>query len=426
MIILRNLLVKSSLILTITAGLMACSDSMSSKQGEAFKDGSSSGDKEVSAEFDQLALLTDLSNNVFLPKIESFKQTSANLVNDISSYCDTLTSANSGNTTAEQVTTAQNQAQQSWQTTMAEWQHIEMMQVGPLAFNDGNLRNNIYSWPFTNYCAVDQDVGHYEAGEINGQDYDISRRTSNRKGLTTIEYLLYNPNMDHACSKDSLAPDNWNARSEQSRQLARCEFATEVARDINNNASVLQQAWLNSDDGYQRHLLEAGQPSSDYDSAHKAINAITDGMFYLDSITKDEKLGAPIGLFDNSCGNMACVSDLESNLADIAIDNVLNNMLAFKALFHGTYDTADTALGFDDFLIAVDASDLASQMTADIDAAITLLQAFDGSSNATVSNNPETIQDMYVAVKKVTDSLKSLFITNLALELPQTSAGDAD
>lgn len=114
-------------------------------------------------------------------------------------------------------------------------------------------------------------------------------------------------------------------------------------------------------------------------------------------------------------------------------------------LFVGGSDAAED-IGFDDFLVEVDGEELATTMTNDIDAAIALIEQFNptaesraddqgsehkssfnnGNMNDAVMTNPEKVQAIYVAVKKVTDNLKSLFITYLALELPITSAGDAD
>lgn len=416
---LRHLLSTPSLLLVLSISLVGCNDTMSSKQGEDFKDGQSSSGGEVESEFDQTALITSVVNNVILPAIDNMSQSSDELVTSIVAYCADLTAdADPQNTRSS--------AQASWSAAMSNWQKIEMMQVGPLTASDGLLRDTIYSWPIKNYCAVDQDVGHFANGEINGQPYDISRRTTNRKGLTTIEYLLFNNNLNHSCSKDSLAPSGWNEQTTQYRSVARCEFAAEVARDLKTNLADLKQQWVSDSDGYQTQFIAAGESNSVFTTPHKALNTITDAMFYLDSITKDKKIGAPIGLFDNSCANMACVDDVESNLADIGMTNVYHNLVAFRALFLGGADGNEQKTGFYDFLIAVDAGALANTMLTDIDAALTLIAQFDGSTNDAVMNDPESIQAIYIAIKKVTDSLKSLFITSLAFELPQTSAGDAD
>ncbi|MEI8640767.1 imelysin family protein [Pseudoalteromonas sp. Hal099] len=61
------------------------------------------------------------------------------------------------------------QAQQAWLDTMAGWQQAEMMQMGPLLDNAGQLRNQIYSWPTFSRCGIDQDVVYNQDGVINSR-----------------------------------------------------------------------------------------------------------------------------------------------------------------------------------------------------------------------------------------------------------------
>lgn len=401
--------------LTLSVLLASCSDSIDSSAGEDFDLGTDSNNGNTT-EFNESLLLNDLVELVLSPAISSFSSESQSLSENVSAYCDSLATS----TAEEQLTSAK----QQWRQTMASWQQIEVMQIGPLLDNDATLRNAIYSWPVTSQCAVDQDVGYFEAGNINGVDYDISRRTNTRRGLDALEYLLFNNDINHSCSRDSLAPANWNERPEQERKIARCSFAKEVAIDISNSATSLVNLW-SGDNGFAKVLKSAGAEQSEFASTHDAVNRITDAMFYLDSITKDLKLAAPIGLATNSCGTASCVQDLESNLSDNALANIKSNLIAMQSLFLGAPLGTD-AVGFDDYLVDVDASDLATTMAADIQAALDATDTFEGSMIDAVNNNPERIQTLHSAIKVVTDNLKSMFITYLSLELPLTSAGDAD
>ena len=412
-----NLGTKKGLTFCLVLALSGCSDSSDSKAGADFNTGITDDDN--TSEFDQTRLLTDLTTHVFIPSVQSFESLTADLISNVSDYCQAI-EQNSAD-----VATAKTNAQSSWINVMNQWQKIEVMQVGPLTTNDAKLRNAIYSWPVTNQCAVDQDVGHFELGTINDNAYDITRRTVTRRGLDAAEYLLFNDDLNHSCSSDSLAPSLWNQRSESERSIARCNFVSELATDINNSAKELTLAWTSDVTGYQTVLANAGNEGNPFDSAQAAINHITDAMFYIDSVTKDAKLAAPIGLADNSCGNAACVDDIESLLSNNAINNVQNNLVALQSLFLGAPKGTE-AQGFDDYLIAVDAQELATTMATDIQAAIDATDAFSGSMTDAVNASPEKVQALHQAVKTVTDNLKSLFITYLSLELPLTSAGDAD
>lgn len=392
--------------------IQACSDSSSSEQGPSFGGGTSTPD--LNTQFNRSLLLSDVTDKVLVTTIEAFEQQAQAQVAAVSSMCEAIVSNSSD------VSALTESAQQDWRSTMDQWQQLEVMQIGPVLTNEANLRNKIYSWPVVQSCAVDQDVGFFEAGNVSGTSYDISRRTAPRRGLDALEYLLFNDNLNHSCSADRLAPAGWNERPEQERKVARCQFAVEVAKDLENSAQELSQAWQ-GENGYAQALKSAD--SDLFEDEQAAINRITDAMFYVDSITKDAKLAAPIGLQNNSCGNAACVQDIESRLSANSINNIKNNLIGLQKLFiAGDEENA----GFDDFLVEVDAAELATTMKQDIQNAIDAADNFSVTLEQAVTANPEQVQALHQAVKTVTDNLKSVFITYLALELPQTSAGDAD
>jgi predicted lipoprotein len=404
---------KTSLAILLSFTLVACSDDITSEAGADFNDGTT--DKNVTTEFNRKALLTDVTDQVLVPTINSFVDVSGQQKQTTGEMCQAI--ANNSADKADKIS----DAKQAWRDAMDVWQQLEVMQIGPVLQNDATLRNKIYSWPVINACTVDQDVGYFEAGEFAGRDYDIASRTHTRRGLDALEYLLFAPSLNHSCSSDSLAPNNWNQRSEQERELARCLYAEEVAKDIESSANELLSEWQ-GDSGYALALKNAAE-GVNFDDEQDAINRITDAMFYVDSITKDAKLAAPIGLSSNSCGNAACAEDIESRLSQHAVQNIKNNLIGLQKLFVANDENNN---GFDDFLKAVDAESLATTMKQDIQAAIDAADAFSTDYEQAVLNNPDQVQNLHQAVKTVTDNLKSVFIVSLALTLPTTSAGDAD
>ena len=311
-------------------------------------------------------------------------------------------------------------AKDSWRNAMNIWQQIEIMQIGPLSNDDNALRNKIYSWPIVSTCGVDFDVTFFKEGTVNGAPYDITKRLASRKGLAALEYLLFNDELNHSCSSAS-QPDGWNNQTEQYRKVVRCEFAGEVAKDINNNAQILVDAWQGTD-GYAAILKQAGTTGSDFETEHQAVNVISDAMFYLDSFTKDGKIAAPLGLLVNECGSQACPEIVESKYSANSLNNIINNLIGFEKLLTGD----NKGLGFIDYLIDVGDQDTADTMKADVQQAISSTLAYELSLADTLATDPDRVVLTHQEVKKITDKLKADFITSLALELPQTAAGDND
>jgi hypothetical protein len=100
-------------------------------------------------------------------------------------------------------------------------------------------------------------------------------------------------------------------------------------------------------------------------------------------------------------------------------------MRAFSRLFLGGEPGGDEP-GFDDLLRDMGASGLADQMSVDIAAAIVAIESIEGPLYEALSTDLEGVIAAYEAVKRVTDNLKTMFLTVLDLEAPNRAAGDND
>lgn len=391
--------------------LSACGESSSSKAGPDFNGGTNTG-----TNFNQQALLTNLVDNVITPTFEQFVTVSAAQQAAVSSYCGVETAASQGNATVEQVTAAKDVAFTGWRNAMNVWQQAELMKIGPLADNSGLLRDKIYSWPAVNTCSVDIEVINFRAGEVNGQPYDIANRTPSRRGLYALEYLLFNDDLNHSCDTSAQLP-NWANQTVEYRKVARCEFAVDVARDINNSAQELLTSW----GSFSTELKQAGTAGNQFATQLEAVNRVSDALFYLDSLTKDGKLATPLGLFANKCGSQACPEAVESLFAHHSVANIENNLIAFQKIL-----TGDAGIGFTHYLIDEGDQATADAMTTDVQQAITNIQAYQQTLAEALSTDEAAVTQTHAEIRDVTDKLKTDFITSLSLQLPATSAGDND
>lgn len=411
-------LIKTLVCAAVSASLLsACGESTSSNAGPDF--GAPSAPPVSNTEFNEAALVANLTDAIITPTFSRFVARSATQMQRIGEYCAAEQSLAAGSGSAEATDAALEAAQQSWRDAMAIWQQAEVMQIGPLAADNALLRNQIYSWPTVSTCGVDFDVTFFEDGSVNGVPYDIALRTPARKGFDALEYLLFNTNIDHSCMTATV-PEGWNARPEQERRIARCHYAQEVASDLNQNAQNLLNAWQGTD-GFANVLKSAGTPGATLVNEHDAVNRISDALFYIDIATKDAKLATPLGLFANVCGAEVCPEAVESPYANHSFANIRANLEALRLLF-----TGDQGTGFDDFLQDVGDSDTATAMGNDINEAISAIDAFQQPLAQALASDEEGVTQAHGAVRDITDNLKADFINSLALELPATSAGDND
>ncbi|WP_057832376.1 imelysin family protein [Colwellia sp. TT2012] len=403
--------------------ITACGEDTTSSSGDGFNNS-----QDTNTDFDQGKLIASIVDNVITPTYQQFSTLATAQQVAISNYCQQEVALADNNGSDTLVSDAKALAKESWRNAMDSWQQAEMMQLSPLLIGDGALRNNIYSWPIQNTCGVDLDVTYFKAGSVNGQPYNIATRSASRKSMVAIEYLLFNDNLAHSCT-GSTVPSQWNNQTEQYRKVARCEYASEVASDIENNSTELLTAWLGNDgkSGYAAKLKGAGTVGSDFATQHEAVNKLSDAIFYLDKYTKDGKLAKPLGLFANECGAQACPDSVESTYANHSITNITNNLRALKMFMQGslTADEADT-LGFSHYLMDVGDEVTADTITTHVELAIEDTKNYQLSLAATLVTDPDKVLVTHGEVKNITDKLKSDFITSLALELPKTSAGDND
>lgn len=360
-------------------------------------------------DFDRAALVQNLANAVIVPTYEAAIASSAELTSAIESYCEGLGTGDE--------TLLRDQARTAWASAMNAWQRAELSIIGPASPDSLALRDFIYSWPVTSACAVDQAV----MDSFDNDGFDISGQLLNRRGIDALEYLLYNQAEDSACAPQ-IRPAGWDALPTDEKWRARCEFAQEAAADLEGQQSELLAAWT-KEGGYLSSLESAGTNSSEFASPHEAVNAIFAGLFYLDLQTKDAKLGAPLGVTENNCDALGapCVASLESQYSHTSKESITANLEAFELLFQG----AD-GLGFDDFLIARDASDTADAMRAAITTARAALTAIDVSLADALANDAASTQAAFEAIGGVTDILKNEVPQLLLLDIPEAAGGDAD
>lgn len=361
--------------------------------------------------FDKAAMLANLGQQV-LGTYEAFAVAADGLAAATESYASTLSAAD------------RDAARDAWRDAMAVWQRAEVMQLGPAAAKSAatggeDRRDEIYSWPLVNRCRVDQELveGTYATAET------LDAELINVRGLDALEYLLFYTGGTNACSAQASinSSGSWAALAGELEQR-RADYASTAAELVAQEAASLRDRWAASGGNF---LAEVQAPSSTYATQQEALNAFSDAMFYLDARTKDLKLAVPAGL--SECESDVCPEALESTYAALAKLEVVKNLEGFQILYLGAAPDEDNPLGFEDLLLALGQTELAERMTADIAAAIAAAAAIEEDDLAdALAADPESVRDLYDAVKKVTDSLKSDFLTVLDLNRPLAAEGDND
>ena len=133
----------------------------------------------------------------------------------------------------------------------------------------------------------------------------------------------------------------------------------------------------------------------------------------------------PLGISPDCTSGSTCPEALESRFARISTPNIAANLRGFRAIFQGC-GTDNVGLGFDDWLSAVGRDDLAKSMLEALSGAEAAVADLDPPLEQALVEDRAKVQVVYDAVKKLTDLLKTEFVTVLDLGLPRVAEGDND
>lgn len=318
-------------------------------------------------------------------------------------------------------------ARTAWLGAIASWQRAEPLAFGPAAPTTAHggqaIRDQIYIFPLASSCLVDQSIVSkgYESA-------NFSSSLGSARGLTAAEYLLFHAGAGNSCNSLVSINSNgsWAALSAGELRTRRAAYAKAAAVDVRARAKALLAAWSPEQGNFYATFVKAGSGSAVYASNQDAFNVVSDALFYVEQELKDWKLGWPLGLVAD-CVNApnTCPNDVESRYARVSTDHLRQNLIGFRRGFEGC-GLDYYGLGFDDWLVSVGAEDLAERMLAALVDAQKAVDELDPPLESAIVTSPQKVAVVHAAVKKLTDLLKTEFVTVLNLELPAGSEGDND
>lgn len=360
------------------------------------------------------AVLSSLGERVILATYEEFEAKAEALEGAAAAWASSLDAAD------------HDAARQAWVEAMDVWQRAEMFQVGPAGamgavVGGEDLRDQIYSWPLTNPCRVDQEL----VEQAYADEEAFGSESINVRGLDALEYLLFYEGEENACAPNSLinSDGSWAALSEEELGERRARYALTLASNLSGRATALRQAWDPAGANFLGELSAAGAASETYPTSQEALNAISDAIFYLDKEVKDMKLARPTGMSD--CVEEVCPEARESPWANRSMEHLRQNLVGLQQIYLGGMPEED-ALGFDDLLRGMGADQLADDLAARIAEAIARVDAVEGTMVEALETQPQAVVDVYDASRSITDLIKSQFFDVLDLEVPKRGEGDND
>jgi predicted lipoprotein len=286
------------------------------------------------------------------------------------------------------------------------------------------LRNEIYAWPDSFPCGLDRVL-------VSKQYEDLATLRAetyfNARGLGALEALLFEERTTTACGADdsTVTPAAWSALVAGDLTKRRALYARTLATDVRINAENVVKVWKSS---FFKELTTAGAGSKLFATTGEAINALSDGLFYLDTETKDMKVGDPGG-FTMVCLDKPCPEKVEHPFARVSKASIGANLEAFRDLFRGAAPATKSdgkMHGLRDLLISRSRKDIADEMDKLLDDALVQANMIGSSLEEALLKKDPQVHKAYAAMQALAARLKSDYLSTLDLRAPMHAAGDND
>ena len=349
---------------------------------------------------------------VLQPRLQKLQSQNLQLQKDLRHWIQV---SNSGEVVLRQ---QQNLLQEDWRQLMLSWQELEVMQFEALGSSleivaGRDLRDEIYSWPNHNPCLLDQVIAH--------RSFDHPEFWSNPQplnpglavyGLDALEYLLFSDATSACPSQVSPISDGlWVSLGSEKVRQYKMEYALQVAQHLHHSFEILEQSW------------QHGFSIEQYRSKKEVLEMLLAGMLYLDTHSKDLKLGRPLGLMD--CSSSDCHLEVEGYFANVGSEWIAANMKGFQAIFF------ESQPNLSDVLKDIGAESLAIDIGVQSDKVLQLCQNISDhhaseAMSVALQANPEPYVELHQALVDLNAVLKWQLAPLLQLDIPTDAAGDND
>lgn len=318
------------------------------------------------------------------------------------------------------------EAKDAWTEAMVVWHRLESMKFGPAGSSSSvdqggsvggqDLRDLIYSWPVVNSCRVDQAI------ESEAYEDDLKNEPVNAQGLDAIEYLLFYEATASTCLATTaiISDGRWDEIEDLTSR--RAAYAAAAAGLVEEHAQSLVNAWDPAEGDFRAALAQAGE-SGPFETQDAALDAVIDGIFYIELVVKDQKLAIPLAI-NAVCPESSCPEDFEHQFSGLSKEAIAQNLAGLELLFHGC---GEGAIGIEGLLEEAGAELNAKAVHDAISGIRAALDAIEEDDLVeALAEDPQSVNDLYDDIKVLTDLLKGDLVEILEVTLPSSVGGDND
>lgn len=301
-------------------------------------------DPEPTPDFDKAALLINVADNQILPALEDFNSKIETLETNYLTFQGSPDVA-----TFEAV-------RNSWTDAYISWQSIKIYDFGPV--RNYALKGSIGTFP-TDTAKINANIasGSYTLGTAVNVD---------AVGLPSLDYLLYRNNALNILTNDANA----------------MQYGLDVIQKMKSEVAAVKSQW----NSYRATFI-ASTGTETTSSFSEYVNEFNRDY----ELAKNAKVGIPIG---KQSLDIALPEYIEARYSGISFDLLDANIRALKNAY-----TGGNGVGFDDYLLHLDRSDLNNTILANFDGILNKIASFTGTLEEETANNWSEMNDLYTLMQ---------------------------
>lgn len=328
------------------------------------------------------------ANDLIIPAYEYLKVQTDDLASKVKAFSDDP----SENTLVP--------AQIALKNSRLAWQSAAIYMFGPA--EEVALRKSLNTYP-TDEEQINANIetGNYILGSLANQA---------ATGFPALDYLLHG-------TENATIVEQF---STMERSNSRKQYLNDLAEDIQTRVNITLNGWVSTGENFAATFTETDALGIDVGSSLSLlVNSID---LHFQRFTRDGKVGIPAGV--RSAG-VPRPKAIEVLYGDYSVELINESILAYEKLFLGTTANDTDGEGLYDYLVAIDAKDLADDMLTQFEVTKTAANDLTDPYGEQINTDVEKVTNVFIEMQKLVVFFKSDMASLMGISITnQDNDGD--
>ena len=332
--------------------------------------------------FDRGSILANFSENIIIPRYNSFKLSMEDLKNSIDTF---ITTPNSENYDA---------LQNNWIDSYKKWQYVEVFNISKAEEIMYGLKMNTYP---VGKERIDNNIEEGKTDLTNPNDWAA-------QGFPALDYMLHGI----AQTKNEVI-ELYNSNAKYGNYLST------LASTMNENTIQVVDDWTSYKDTFN---------SSIDNSATSAFNMmVNDFVFYFEKGLRTNKIGIPAGRFSNNPlpDRIEAYYYSKNSFGNLSKTLVLEARKGFEELFLGQNSNGTEGASYKAYLDYLD-TDIGSSVQSKLILAKDAIEALNENFLTQIDENNTSMLLAFDALQTIVVNLKTDMLSNFNISVDYTDA----